>query len=134
MEDLVNSTLYEEEFSCPCINRKCDNCGIDTVIQKWTQEAHSKLQKEISWFPWKNTAHSGKDQVEKRGTVEDMTDELKEEVEPLALHEKTAKWQRQQYQQLAAFLPVGHSVITLDFAENFLCKFQNEVQSARCVF
>ena len=59
-----------------------------------------------------------------------MIHELKKEMEPLALREKTAKWQRQQYQQLAVSLPVRHSIVTLDFAENYLCKFQNEVQSA----
>ena len=39
-----------------------------------------------------------------------------------------AEWQRKQL--LKADLPDGWAVAYLDFAENFLCKFQDEVQSA----
>ncbi|XP_070184371.1 uncharacterized protein [Littorina saxatilis] len=49
------------------------------------------------------------------------------------LHKKhvfNAEWQRKQLQSLKAKLPEGWVIVTCDFAANFLCKFQDEPQSA----
>ena len=59
-----------------------------------------------------------------------MLDELREEMKNLALHLKTARWQRQQHQLLLANIPAGHALVTVDYAENYLCRHQNEVKSA----
>ena len=41
-----------------------------------------------------------------------------------------AEWQRDQFQRLKENLPDDWVIATMDFAENFLCKFQDEPQSA----
>ena len=45
-----------------------------------------------------------------------------------------AEWQQKQLQMLKADLPEGWVIACLDFADNFLCKFQDEVQSAHWAY
>ena len=70
------------------------------------------------------------DRVQKSGSVQDCLNELMQELGGLYRHVFNAEWQRKQLQLLKADLPDGWAVAYLDFAENFLCKFQDEVQSA----
>ena len=66
----------------------------------------------------------------KSGSVQDCLNELMQELGVLYRHVFNAEWQRKQLQLLKADLPDGWAVAYLDFAENFLCKFQDEVESA----
>lgn len=70
------------------------------------------------------------DKVRKRGSVEDCVTEPSNELEALAKHVFVAEWQRRQMQELKANLPDSWVFVTCDFAENFLCKYQDEPQSA----
>ncbi|XP_076440515.1 uncharacterized protein LOC143279993 [Babylonia areolata] len=130
VDELVRATLCKTEYSRKCIDRKCTECGVEKVVNKWKEELCEAVEDEIHWFRWEKTAQSGKDQVVKHGTLGKMIEELKIEMQGLARHLKTARWQRKEYQSLIASLPNEAAVLTLDFAENYLCKFQNEVQSA----
>lgn len=74
------------------------------------------------------------DQVKKTGSLEDLLNELQEEMQPLAKHLKTARWQCQEYQRLHEDLPESSAILTVDFAENYLCRHQNEIQSAHWAY
>lgn len=131
VEALVNSTLCEKEggFSRDCMERNCESCGVDTVTSAWKREIEN-LDEEVTWLKWEKTELAHKDQVEKKGTLRQLIGELEKEMATLALHLKTARWQRNQYQLITENMPRACAVVTMDFAENYKCRFQNEIQSA----
>ena len=66
------------------------------------------------------------------GSVAELMEELKDEVVFLAQHLFRANWQVKQFEFMRMshpFLPATVGMV-LDFAENFTCTFQDEVQAA----
>lgn len=59
-----------------------------------------------------------------------MVIELVEELVTAAKHLFQAKWQHRQFSTLLNNLPLGWVVLNMDFAENYVCVSQNEIQSA----
>lgn len=59
-----------------------------------------------------------------------LVTELADEISPLASHIGVAHWQYKQFRQLKANLPTGQLLTLMDFAENYRCEFQKEVQAA----
>jgi hypothetical protein len=57
-------------------------------------------------------------------------DELFKETQDLAEHLFIASWQRHQFMSLSNNVPDSWVVMLADFAENFRCKLQDEIQSA----
>lgn len=125
-----------------CIERTCMDCGIGALHQHLEElEPHRTLL--VSWVRWelapvqlKKKADDKeappvmrKKDVLKTGTVADLTNEFEREVGPLSEHLHTATWQNNQYSSLKADLPIGHVLMVLDFAENYACLTQDEVQS-----
>ncbi|GFN76815.1 (S)-beta-bisabolene synthase [Plakobranchus ocellatus] len=82
------------------------------------------------WKRWQKTEKCNKDLVTNCNTLSDIINIFESDLVLLGKHLVTAQWQRKQYQFLAENLPPGHAMCTADFAVNYLCKFQNEVQSA----
>ena len=69
--------------------------------------------------------------VKKQGTVADLTKELREEVTFLAGHLYRADWQYAQFEEFRKSpFPDNTVMMVFDFAENFSCTFQDEVQAA----
>lgn len=64
------------------------------------------------------------------GSVQDFINELCAEVEKLAKHLFVAKWQYKQFTQLKKQVPRNWLVMVADFAENYRCIHQDEIQSA----
>ena len=130
VEELAESTVCGENlFNRACVDAKCDSCGHSKVIEGWKTELKERLNEEITWFEWKQVGKS-KDKIQEKGTVEMLIQALEKDLKGLASHVKTAKWQRTQYNQLRDNIPEGSAVVTIDFAENYLCVHQNEIQSA----
>ena len=69
----------------------------------------------------------------KTGTLQELVAELKEELVFLAAHLFRARWQHRQYQLMLEQIPGDRSTVgmVLDFAENYTCSNQDEVQTAR---
>ncbi|PIK36573.1 hypothetical protein BSL78_26595 [Apostichopus japonicus] len=137
---LCEKSTGEEFHKLICIMRECDTCGVDKIdthlAPLLTQE-----EKQIQWKRWELVStmyHSNKatKAVKKRsliiktGTVKDMIEELKVETVPFAQHLFNKDWQRKQELQLKQNLPSGSVLSILDFAENYKCAYQREVQSA----
>ena len=89
-----------------------------------------RMDTEVEWKRWEKTDESSKDLVIKTDSVGQVICVLEKDLFSLGKHIHTAQWQRKHYQFLRDNLVAGHCLITADFAENYLCKFQNEVQSA----
>ena len=70
--------------------------------------------------------------VRKAGTMLELVQELQEEVLFLAAHLFRANWQQTQFTAMRTSAPFPRNTVgmVLDFAENFTCKFQDEVQAA----
>jgi hypothetical protein len=65
-----------------------------------------------------------------QGTVKDLVRELKVELGPFSSHLAIAKWQYKQFRQLKDNLEDGQLLTLMDFAENYRCEFQGEIQAA----
>ena len=90
--------------------RECDACG---GLQ--LEEALEVIKERKRWG--ENTSGS-KDLLLAKCSVRSVLKELEDDLLSLANHLKVAHWQRR------------NAICTIDFAENYLCRYQNEVQSA----
>lgn len=126
VEDLVERTLCENSRR-DCWDRECPKCGVALLIEKLSRVVGEKGNEIRKWSRWEKTEKSAKDLVYKENTICEIIAMMGEDLKSLSKHLKTAQWQRKIYQQLKETMPRQHSICTVDFAENYLCKFQNEV-------
>lgn len=70
--------------------------------------------------------------VAKKGNMGDLLRELKDELVFLSAHLFRAHWQHQQYTAMQKMKPFPRETVlmVMDFAENFACSYQEEVQTA----
>ncbi|XP_071507484.1 uncharacterized protein [Diadema antillarum] len=145
--DVVKATMCpkppEWDFNHhSCISRKCKKCGVDMLDQR-LQPILADLDKTmiVKWKRWtiiKTTCHTKKGTkevkkrkpIEKQGTVQDLVKELKEEIDPFSEHLFNKDWQGNQEKNLRKNLQMNEVLGVYDFAENFKCEHQREVQSA----
>ena len=128
-DDLVQKTVCEN-VTRACLKRECERCGIDNFISSVKMQISEHLSEQREWKRWEKSERSKKDLVRKKNPVIDIVDMLSMDLNGLAKHIKVAQWQRHQYQMFSRGVPKGHVVLTVDFAENYLCKYQDEIQSA----
>ncbi|GFN83321.1 hypothetical protein PoB_000982700 [Plakobranchus ocellatus] len=129
VEELVDKTLCDS-VTRDCVERKCTKCGVEKLMSGIRVEVGDQLYEVREWKRWEKSERSPKDLVLKSGTVADLLGFLTEDLQLLSKHVKFAQWQRNQCNNFRDSLPIGHAMCTADFAENYLCKFQHEVQSA----
>ena len=97
-------------------------------------ELSSTVDQPVVWRKGEKTESElgkRKDLVHKKGVYLGLVQELQDELDKVAVHRANAPWQRKQYQALQENAPPHWVVATMDFAENSLCVYQDEVQSAR---
>ena len=142
---LSNSTLCEKgpssKYHLPrCVQRECRDCGVDKIDTILKPFRDTEVQ-SVSWKRWelvveevktKNSTKTVKKRalVSKTGTVEELITELKEELRPFSEHLFIKDFQAHQLQELRQNLPQGSAMSILDFAENYVCRYQDEVQAA----
>lgn len=135
MCDKTGSQKYNKRA---CILRECSKCGT-SIIQKHMSDLEEKQgDKLIKWKQWEKVEGKKKDGkiihkqqiVTKQGRLKECIDELVTEVKPISAHLFNAAWQNQQFRQVAKHPPPQSVVMVLDFAENYTCQFQDEIQAA----
>ena len=52
------------------------------------------------------------------------------QLKTFSLHSFMARWQRSQFNNLRDNLPNDLALVVIDFAENYVCHYQNQVQAA----
>lgn len=129
VEELVKKTLCVD-VKRNCLERTCNSCGPEPLIASIREKVGTNSDSVKVWKQWEKTERAGKELVIHQDCLSVVIDHLDKELFLLAKHQRTAKWQREQYQYICDNIPPGHCVLTVDFAENYLCKYQNEVQSA----
>jgi hypothetical protein len=151
--ECMNLTLCDYDGNYPakeCIERKCQRCGVKKLreyLKPLTSSAGSQQCKWNEWrlktFPIKdknkknNEDQDKKDKTMKRkvlDTVEEKVEvfiaELCKEMEEYARHIFIASWQQTQYRNLSRNPPDGLLILLADFAENYRCDSQDEIQGA----
>ena len=132
--------ILSEKSLCPvpalaCLERKCKNCGI-SCIEDYIQSAMtSDLAQKVKWQVWemvKKEKGQRKEKVLREGTLAELTSQLLVELSTLSKHIFVHRWQHNAFRTLLSKLPTlpKSAIAVMDFSENYLCKWQDEVQSA----
>ncbi|XP_022107155.1 uncharacterized protein LOC110988172 [Acanthaster planci] len=122
-----------------CIERKCQHCGVTKMREHFEG---LDTRKEVEWSKWmkvkeEKITKKGKMLLTKKvrqlqhGTTAELLKELEKELHTIPEHLFCKSWQQNQFSKLTSQkLPKGWCVMVLDFAENYACKTQDEVQAA----
>ena len=117
-----------------CIDRNCEECGVHNIALHYQPLIEKMSDSVISWKRWElcSLKNGNKRQmlIQKNGTVFDLVKELSNELKPFASHVFIALWQRKQYKDLISNIPKENVVLLMDFAENYRCVNQDEIQAA----
>jgi hypothetical protein len=139
--ELIELTMCpkEHEQFCrhKCIYRTCQVCGIFMLKERLSPLCEQLQNKMVEWRKWevRSYEHDGKIKkkkvlITKRGRVPELVEELINETVELAKHIFVAHWQHNMFVQIRTHLPDDWALFVLDFAENYTCLAQDEIQSA----
>ena len=118
-----------------CAYRQCGDCDIH-LLEEYLTPLKNHVG-ELSWHRW-STKKVGAPEVSRkvletrRGGITDLIQELSQEVAFLSEHLFRADWQNKQFQNMKNLRPFPANRLTyvMNFAENYACVYQEEVQSA----
>ncbi|CAC5406241.1 unnamed protein product [Mytilus coruscus] len=146
--DLSRLTLCPKEgnyYKKDCIDRNCGNCGLTKIDDAVTELIENFKDTQVGWKRWqqghKESEVNGKQVVKtfmemkrRSGTMEQLIDEMKSELLPFSKHLFNAQWQSKQFEDLKAHIHEKWVLMCLDFAENYICRHQDEAQSAHWTY
>ena len=138
-------TLCQKEgtfHKLACIKRQCTECGPHTITNHLMHlSAAVGKEDKVQWKKWKKVkvekvGRSGKAMTINKtmieieeGTLKECIDELVHELHPYPGHLLNWTWQHAQYNDISDSPPEGHVIMVLDFAENYACIAQDEIQA-----
>ena len=130
--------VKDGDDSISCLERNCSSCGIQKIDNYLKPVIRSKANNICEWYKWEsqmfikenNEKQTKKVLVKKTGSFGELVAELKDEAVTYSMHLFNAKWQNEQFRKLRDHPPKNHVIQVLDFAENYTCLLQNEVQAA----
>ena len=126
-------TLYKE-YTLQCLDRTCPSCGVDKFAEEIQRHLTCNNSTIVKWRSWDYVQHEKvkrKELVSPEDSLHSMVCLLKKEMKPFSKHLFVFRWHYMQLKKLLTNLPQNTSVFICDFAENFLCKYQNKVQLAQ---
>ncbi|XP_013411104.2 uncharacterized protein LOC106174215, partial [Lingula anatina] len=129
---LSEASLCAGEPQQSCLDRQCLNCGVAQARARCQLKTDSQGDALTKWRSWKivdTPRGKRRELVTEEGLIERLLDKLMEELQPFSRHLANFRWQYQQFRTLKCNLPPTWALVVMDFAENFLCKYQNKVQS-----
>ena len=130
---LSDETICKDS-SVACIDRKCPKCGVHAIDKKVKEFLANNGTKQVSWKQWGQVEYAAKKKrvcfQTKTGSCEELVTCLKSELVSFPCHLFEAQWQQKQFATVSQSPPPFTVVTVLDFAENFTCAMQSEVQSA----
>jgi hypothetical protein len=135
-----NATLctYADIPSKACLDRLCQDCGPKLLVSKYPELLDNG--NILSWGRWEKVTNPLKPdkqkmvKVTKTGSCLEFTKELKEELVSFSSHLFNAKWQHDRFSEITRKPPTGWVVMCIDYAENYACTFQDEVQAAHFAY
>ena len=133
-------TLCEKEnnhYKVECLHRSCRNCGIQQLDNKFQPLTEQYGEHMITWRMWENqrTVFNGKTSTRKmlkehKTTINVLISNLKDDIATFSLHLANAQWQSLQFEHLRQNIPKEWILYVMDYAENYTCNYQDEIQSA----
>lgn len=142
LTDIVNETLCpksetDQFHTKACIDRECDQCGVNNLKFMPEEMDTSENAANLKWecYEYVNvTAKGGKIRrklqiVRKYTKPGELYKLFKELLKTFPAHQFRASWQNTQFKTLIDNIPLGHAVCVHDFSENFRCSEQEEIQS-----
>ena len=135
-------TLCKEEegagyHQLQCIQRRCNSCGCDNIMRFFKPLAEEGAIDMVAYSKWERVKkmYKGKEvtqimPVPRRESLTELIVNLSKELENFAEHLFVAAWQQNQFTWIQKNVPKSWVVLNMDFAENYSCVAQQEVQSA----
>ena len=138
--DVIKATLCAYDTEHPraaCLNRTCSQCNAHLIITHYDGIVSPNKGKQITWNSWEHITIMKDDTpkkvmscVTKTSTLEEFMEAYASDLEELPGHLFRADWQHQQMKLCIQGLQEDEACICMDYAENYQCRFQGEVQSA----
>ena len=140
VSEAVENTLCQKQdentfHELKCIEREYENCGIE-AFQLLPEETSTKGS--VCWSRYEYVGTESFFQMVKRKKIALVQKEtppseifryFKELLATYPSHQFTARWQRDQIDNLLNHLPLAHVVCIHDYSEGYTCRQQNEIQS-----
>lgn len=127
-----------------CLERKCGDCGVKQISEHYTPLCEKHGTDEVVYEEWRiiketRAVRDGKGgKVVKQvtslkctsqtATVTEIVKLVEDSLPSFSAHLHRARWQQHQFKLLKEHMPPKSSVVVIDFAENYACGMQNEVQ------
>lgn len=141
----LNLCAYNEHPNPTCLDGSCESCAnkVKSHYQPLVEKAAHQAMEYNKWqtVHTEKTVRDGKggkkpkicastDLVTHTTTVNDIVEMTVNEVNSLCNHLFRARWQQSQFSDAKDVMPPRSAVMVIDFAQNYACSFQDEVQSA----
>jgi len=133
---------YTDQPKKECIDRCCDKCGT-SKIREWykpltSEETISNCNSRYDSWEYtkeKRMCKSGEKMISVMGrvtkacTLGTLVNQVVLDLQSLSGHLFRAAWQQSQFANFKTNIPPRTAVVVMDFAENYACSMQDEVQS-----
>lgn len=144
MKEPINGGDHASEISLcqtpslSCYNRKCADCGVK-LVQCYIADnlTADPAQQPVKWQTWalvKKDKGQRREKITITGNLDDLIKNPSQDLTEFSKHIFTYRFQHMQYKllmnSLTSAMPNKTAIAVCDFAENHLCKYQDEVQSA----
>ena len=137
--DRINSfhQINPDYGKVQCITHNCLNCGVEKVQLK-ILEQNPNLYEDVNTIQWncwvwveKFPGATTKRMIlnTKQGTRKDLLEIFLDDLKSLSHHLFSANWNYAQFQYIRDNLKQGYLLSVLDFGQNYMNVFQDELQS-----
>lgn len=130
------------QYKKSCLDRKCRACGVAAIRDKIQPALDQYADAMVTWKKWCQVQQEIHDKTgtakltskkmltSSSGPLDEILTELQAELGSFACHITNAEWQHRMFANLKVKenLPNNWILICMDFAENFGCFYQDEVQ------
>ena len=131
--DVVRAMLCPSEspfHNLKCLKLECPNCGIQK-LKRHLEVEKSSLKNVVNWSRWEANKETKKKMIVfKNGSLKDLIAEFLKDTETFSMHLFNAQWQHKEFVDMKTNPGIGTCVSVMDFAENYRCLLQDEIQSA----
>ncbi|KAK7484163.1 hypothetical protein BaRGS_00024533, partial [Batillaria attramentaria] len=132
--DVLSEVSTCSPATLSCIERQCKECGTKLARQLLYERLTSTTSAPVTWSQWemvKKEKGQRKEKVEHTGTVTELIESLLHDLAPFTKHVFVHRWQHMQFRTVVSKVTSQRiAVAVCDFAENHLCRWQDEVHSA----
>ena len=133
----ITDVINQNQFGrIDCIRRQCIQCGTHKFREEILKlnEGIESDAKKITWPQWQYVTKEGTEQkrldvVNVEGTKMELLESFLSHLQTIALHLFNANWHRAQFQYILQNLKEGYLLQVMDFAQNYLNRFQDEPQA-----